>query len=189
MELSVSDTELSETEFGGCRGWSGRRGGTFLNPARDRCTDVARVFESPDHRCYMAETEGRRYWAVMREPGSSFLPRRFTAEGPCPFRDGLYQLMRNRIVLDAWRDSCGLDWCDFVVCVHPANQEVFRLPEPVAGSAHATEAFRAITTPDSLGVWDPRRLLTAISSAVPGTASWLAWMQAKSPAWERSITL
>ena len=78
------EVKLSEREFGACRGWTGMVDGVPLNPARDRCLDGRRVFESPDQHCFMAEREGRKYWSSMTMPGASLRAGSPRRSGPLP---------------------------------------------------------------------------------------------------------
>ena len=109
------EVKLSESEFGGCRGWNGIRETGPINPDRDRCLDARRVVESPETQCFMAEREGRRYWSLMGAVGASFDPDRLAEQDCCPFRHGLYQMMRNRVALDVFRSITEAEWTDFVV--------------------------------------------------------------------------
>ncbi len=111
------EVKLSESEFGGCRGWNGVGGTGPINPDRKRCLNARRVVESPDTECFMAEREGRRYWNLMGAVGTSFVPQRLAEQDRCPFRHGLYQMMRNRVALDVFRSITDAEWTDFVVCV------------------------------------------------------------------------
>jgi len=51
------EVKLSESEFGGCRGWNGVGGTGPINPDRKRCLNARRVVESPETQCFMAECE------------------------------------------------------------------------------------------------------------------------------------
>lgn len=173
------EVKLSESEFGGCRGWNGTRETEPINPHQERCLDARRVLESPEAECFMAEREGRRYWSLMGAVGASFDPDRLAQQDHCPFRHGLYQLMRNRVTLDVFRSITGAEWTDFVVCAHRANQAVARLPEPVAGESNAVAAFRNLLRPGSVLEWDASEVLEAIVAAEGGTEEWAGWMRDK----------
>jgi len=114
----------------------------------------------------------------MGADGTSFIPNRLAEQDRCPFRHGLYQMMRNRVALDVFRSITEADWTDFVVCVHPANQAVARLPEPVAGRSNSVAAFRSLLHPGSVLEWDALEVLEAIV-AEGGTPEWAGWMRDK----------
>jgi hypothetical protein len=173
------EVKLSEPEFGACRGWTGVRDGVPLNPARERCLDGPRVFESPDQQCFMAEREGRKYWSSMTLAGASFEPERLAEQSHCPFRHGLYQMMRNRVTLDVLRSITDAEWCDFAICVHPANADVRLLPEPVAGESKAVDAFRALLRPGGVLEWDACEVLDAIVGVEGASEEWADWMRGK----------
>ena len=112
--------------------------------------------------------------------GASFDPNRLAAQDRCPFRYGLYQMMRNRVTLDVLRSITDAEWCDFVVCVHPANEEVVRLPDPVAGELNAVDAFRTLLLrPGGLLEWDASDVLEAIHGIGGGSEEWAGWMRGK----------
>jgi hypothetical protein len=173
------EVKLSEREFGSCRGWTGVRDGVPINPSRERCLDGPRLFESPDQQCFLAEREGRKYWSLMTTVDTSFAPDRLTTQTCCPFRHGLYQMMRNRVALDMWRSINSAEWSDFVVCVHPANEDVLRLPEPVAGESKAVDAFRTLLRPGGVAEWDARKVLDAIVAVGGAREEWAPWMRGK----------
>lgn len=173
------EVKLSEKEFGTCRGWNGLRDGLLLNPANERCLDGRRVFESPGDQCFMAEREGRRYWSSMTMPGASFDRDRLAAQDRCPFRHGLYQMMRNRVTLDVLRSMSDAQWCEFVVCIHPSNDEVRRLAEPVGGSESAIEAFRSLLRSGGILEWDASGVVDALLDVGAADAGWAEWMRRK----------
>lgn len=97
----------------------------------------------------------------------------------CPFRHGLYQMMRNRVTLDALQERDGLAWCDFVACLHPGNQDARRLPEPVSDRVEALAAFRTLVQPGALLEWDARVVLEAITESGSAPSGWPEWMRCK----------
>jgi hypothetical protein len=173
------EVKLSESEFGGCRGWNGIRATVPINPDRERYLDTRRILESPEARCFMAEREGRRYWDLMGAVDASFDLDRIAEQDRCPFRHGLYQMMRNRVALDVFRSITEAEWTDFVVCVHPANEAVARLPEPVAGEFNAVAGFRSLLRPGRLLEWDASEVLKAIVAVEGGSEEWAGWMRGK----------
>ena len=172
------EVKLTEGEFGSCRGWNGRREKKHINPERDRCLDVASVLEAPEKQCFIAEREGRLYWTLMGAGDSSFNVSRLAQETHCPFRHGLYQMMRNRVALDVYQTVTGAEWTEFAVCVHPANKRVTLLPQPVAGETDAIEAFRKLLRPGGMQEWDASKVLDFVSTA-GGSAEWASWMASK----------
>ena len=94
-------------------------------------------------------------------------PPRFRFEGlagdaPCPFRHGLYQLMRNRVLADALIEETDAGWADFAVCIHPGNHQARRLAEAIGGKTDAVEAFRAIAGADAVVELDPMAVVEAV---------------------------
>ena len=87
--------------------------------------------------------------------------------------------MRNRVALDVFQSITEAEWTDFVVCVHPANQAVARLPEPVAGESDAVAAFRNLLRPGGVLEWDASEVLEAIVAAEGSTEEWACWMRGK----------
>jgi hypothetical protein len=173
------EVKLSETEFGCCRGYAGRRDGRPVNPQRDRCLSLRSVLESPETQCYMAEVEGRKYWGQLTSAGSSMQLDRIPEDNPCPFRHGLYQLMRNRVTLEAFQTAVGAEWCELVVCIHPSNATVTTLPEPVVGTDDALDAFRLLTNTGAIRRWDAADVLRAMTSDQTTHRDWANWMEGK----------
>jgi hypothetical protein len=124
----------------------------------------------------MAEREGRRYWEIMNRDDSSFMLRELPASSACPFRHGLYQIMRNRVLADCLRREKSAEWADVAVCIHPDNEAVLEQPEHVSGAPTVVEDFQTITSAQGLREWNPREVLDAI---VAGGApvGWIDWMK------------
>jgi hypothetical protein len=98
------EVKFTEISFGGCRGWNDDASRSpRSNPDRSRCLDLKRILAAPERHCWMAERERRTYWDIMRANGGSFSFRGLPASAPCPFRHGLYQVMRNRVLADCLR--------------------------------------------------------------------------------------
>jgi hypothetical protein len=88
---------------------------------------------------------GRRYWQIAREL-DIFNQDLLAESGPCAFRHGLYQLMRNQVqasAIEADADS-RVDRCDFAILLHPDNESVRQIPAPVAGENDAVKAFHRV---------------------------------------------
>src|SRR5437868_11569927 len=92
--------------------------------------------------CWMAETGNERhYWDFMLSAAPPFT---FTSVMACPFRQSLYQLMRNQVLaLGLVQNTCA-EWAEFGVCLHPGNTAVRQLSDDVCGHADALEAFNSI---------------------------------------------
>jgi hypothetical protein len=174
------EVKLSEATFGTCRGWTGRRAGAFINAAREGCLDVEKVIAAPTRHCFMARHEGRKYWFEMARADSAVAPGPLRAGQPCPFRHGLYQLMRNHVALDAARRTMGAAWAALGVCVHPLNRDAHVLPEPVGGTDDALDAFRSLLrSPARLRVWNPADVVVEVRACGAGGDDWVAWMRQK----------
>jgi hypothetical protein len=134
--LLLVEVKYMEDSFGQC-GTGRRRGGACDS-------EGASLAEDWWATCPL-KASGRRYFDLAQS-----LDVIKTAESAdslaCAFRFGLYQLMRNQVqaaAIEADPDS-GVDRCDFAVLLHPDNDVVRRLAEPVAGHDDALDAFRAI---------------------------------------------
>ncbi|MBI4889134.1 MAG: hypothetical protein HY821_00825 [Acidobacteria bacterium] len=174
MGYVLGEVKLTESEFGGCRGWFDERHPPSRNEERERCMDARRIARNPTGECYMARRFGRRYWEHVD------LARVSELAEPCPFREGLYQLMRNHALAKAAASEApGVDWARFVVCPHAGNGAVRRLASPVAGSRDALEALRMIGGEDAAEVWDPRQMVEEVARLEPKLAAWREWMMAR----------
>lgn len=173
------EVKLSEREFGVCRGWAAAHDQVPINPARERCLDGRAVREAPGRQCFMAEHEGRAYWDVMLRRDSSFELQVLGPQDRCPFRHGLYQLMRSRISLDVLRSVGSLAFCDFAVCLHPGNVDARRLPEAVLGEPGTLDAFRRLVRPGAVLEWDASVVLEAVVEAGAAPPGWADWMRSK----------
>jgi hypothetical protein len=166
------EVKFSEVSFGCCRGWKPKS----ANPDRTRCLDVSAILSSPDTKCWLAESEGRQYWEIMSRATSSIRKSAIQLEGACPFRNGLYQMMRNRVLADELVQRTGAAWADFAVCCHPANQSVLALPVPVASTLNTFEAFRSLSSSAAVLDWNAEQVLATISDNDKGLADWKSWM-------------
>ncbi len=173
------EVKLSENEFGGCRGANPKRPGRAGNPWPDRCLDVGEIMASPGDRCWIVETEGRRYWERMALETSSFLLNRIRTNAPCPFRHGLYQLMRNRVLADALVQETSAKWADVATCIHPENDEARQLTEAVCGDRDAGRAFLQITKAGSLLELDPVTVVAITQEQNSKQSGWADWMRAR----------
>jgi hypothetical protein len=168
------EVKYAETGFGCCRG------GEDLRKARDNgCLDLANVLCYPQKNCWLARTEGRTYWQLLSKPSSSVKIDAIAKLEACPFRCGLYQMMRNRLLADELRERTNARWADFAVCIHPENVEVRSLKGPVPRPSAAIEAFRGLSSADAVLDWDAKWILDAVLSTGPGLEGWGDWMRSR----------
>lgn len=177
------EVKLTETGFGSCRGWNGkhkvkdRKGSAgWLNPRRTRCENVTELIKSPKTNCWLVEKEGRTYWTALADPSSTLRMERVGHGNACPFRHGLYQLMRNRVLADELTRKLPGTWAEFAVCHHPDNDALSGLEEPVAGSSNALQAFRSLSSPDAVRDWNAREVVDLVGEADSKLADWRDWM-------------
>lgn len=166
------EVKLGEKTFGSCRG--AKTGGP--NPEPERCRNFASVLNAPKQRCWLAETQGRQYWELMLQPGSSFRFDGLSSDDACPFHGGLYQLMRSLVLAEALAGNTDADWADVGVCIHPLNRDVLALAEPIAGEGDILPAFRLITAA-RIHELDPRLVLGAAVESDPSLEGWADWMR------------
>ncbi len=173
------EVKFTETKFGECRGakppTAERRG----NPDRSRCLDLRAILENPSNQCWLVEIEGRKYWEIMKSPTSSFGLDRVALPSPCPFRHGLYQLMRNRALADAIVANTAADWADVAVCLHPDNRSCRGLPEPVGGNDDVITAFNSIVPDDPVQIVDPGAFVQAVADEGATWTRWAATMRSR----------
>lgn len=173
----VVEVKYTETSFGCCRGWNATVNGSHINPKRDRCRDVSAVVADPDRNCWLTEVKGRRYWEILSRPDSSIRMEAIRNVGACPFRYGLYQMMRNRVLADELATHTRPSWADFVVCHHPDNKAVFDLKEAVSSHTNAVTAFISLSSDEAVRVWDAAHTLETIRSTdAISLAEWHNWM-------------
>jgi hypothetical protein len=154
------EVKYTEDEFGTCRG--GRTG----DPG---CSEVAQLARDPE-KCWLAQNEGRKYWSLMTQPGSSFRFPQTTAT-PCPFRDDLYQLMRNRVLADAMRHAAGLHWADTAICIHPGNTHLKTRLLGDAGNRGFRDDFVALSHAE-LRLLEPSTIADALAASSSTLAPW-----------------
>jgi hypothetical protein len=173
------EVKYSESSFGCCRGWGSKTDNAARNPNRSRCLNTTEITLNPQANCWRAEAEGRRYWELMSASGSSLQISAIRAAGICPFRHGLYQMMRNRVLADELARHAGPAWADFALCRHPANDAVVFLDKPVFSLRNAIRAFRFISSDEAVCDWDAQQLVEIISSTDDVLKNWEAWMMAR----------
>jgi hypothetical protein len=164
------EVKYTETGFGTCRGRSDDDGAPAANPKRDQCLDVAQILRTSEQTCWLARTEGRRYWDLMAQTGSAIRTEALT--GPCPFRRGLYQLMRNRVLADELRRQTGAAWSEFAVCRHPKNLKLIAMKGDGGETVDPIAAFRAVSSGEAIRDWPADALLDAVCQAWPTRSPW-----------------
>jgi hypothetical protein len=169
------EVKFTEAKFSGCRGWKKSKSGE-RRKLDSQCLDLLGIIRDPSHRCWMVEHEGRRYWELMSAENSSIQLQHLPAGTPCPFRHGLYQIMRNRVLADCMRRELLAEWADVAVCIHPDNKGVRQEREQVAGSSKTVEQFQAIASPRALRDWNVCELLDS-TVAAGASVEWGDWMK------------
>ena len=172
---ALVEVKFSKSSFGSCRGWKPKT----ENPDRELCRDVLSILSAPQTNCWLAKSEGRKYWDIMKRPNSSVLESALRRAGPCPFRYGLYQLMRNRVLADLLLEYTGADWADFAVCVHPANQTVLGMRESISSTTDVFEAFRSLSSSGAVLDWNARQVLATIAGIDDSLGDWERWMSVR----------
>lgn len=173
------EVKFTEASFGCCRGWKTKERTTSPNPDRSRCLDARAIISAPQANCWLVEVEDRGYWKIISEPYSSIREEAIRAAGPCPFRNGLYQMMRNRVLADELVHRTGAGWADFAVCRHPANHSVIDLDEPVSSYRDAIGAFRSLSSYDAVSEWDAEKIVGIIGSTDDRLDDWETWMRGR----------
>lgn len=128
-------------------------------------------------QCWLAETEGRRYWEIMLNDNERFSFDAVGSDDGCPFQNGLYQPMRNTVLAASLMDRGGAVWADVSVCVHPENHGVRRLRKPVCGSLEVIEAFNCLAPGTQIAEIDASTVVNEASRARPGLRLWASWMR------------
>jgi hypothetical protein len=169
------EVKFTEDEFGSCRGAVPPKPGKDGNLDSSRCLNFQAVFKSPKTMCWMAEPgNGRHYWDFML---SAATPFKFASVIACPFRQSLYQLMRNQVLALALVQNTSAEWAEFGVCLHPGNEEVRQLSDAVLGHTDALDAFSAIL-PDKAKTIEisPSKIIELGRRNDPSLSQWADWM-------------
>ena len=137
------------------------------------------MVSDPEAQCWLVEEEGRLYWELMTAEGSPFDFSKLPPGAACPFRGGLYQLMRNRVLAQALVTETSAKWAELGVCIHPGNDRVRRLRHPVAQKEDALEAYRALLPNDPLREVAPRGVVEAAERSDPSLETWASWVRTR----------
>jgi hypothetical protein len=173
------EVKLGEATFGTCRGSTSIDKSGRGNPHPGRCRDLAAILATPDETCWLAATEGRRYWAYMMSPETPFDFSAMDAGASCPFAGGLYQPMRNRVLADALVAETDAIWADCAVTVHPDNDVAHILGEEVVGETDAVAAFRRLVGSKGVCVIGPTDFLNAVCGSDVGLSDWAEWVRGR----------
>jgi len=172
------EVKYKEPEFGSCRGAVPLTPGKPGNPDSSRCLNLQSVLANPKQMCWMAEPgNGRHYWDFMLSAATPFT---FTSAVACPFRQSLYQLMRNQVLAFALVQNISADWAEFGVCLHPGNTRVRQLSDAVLGHTDALEAFNAIL-PNKTKIIEilPSTIIELARENDPALSEWADWMRSR----------
>jgi hypothetical protein len=170
------EVKFTETSFGCCRGWDDAPDRPIPNPDRSRGLNVSAILSDPQANCWLAQVEGRQYWKLLTVAESSIREDAIQMAGTCPFRHGLYQMMRNRVLADELARRTGGVWGEFAVCRHPGNQALLVLKEPVTSIQDAIGAFRSLSSDDAVLDWDAEKIMRIVSSTDTRLKDWEKWM-------------
>ncbi len=172
------EVKFTEPEFGSCRGAAPAKQGEPGNSDSSRCLNLQAVLKNPKSMCWMAEADnGRHYWGFMLSAATPFT---FTSAKACPFRQSLYQLMRNQVLAIALVQNTSADWAEFGACLHSGNKEVRQLTDAVAGHTDALKAFNAIL-PDGTKIVEifPAKIIELARGNDPALSEWSDWMRSR----------
>lgn len=170
------EVKFTESEFGKCRGARLQTPKREGNPNPSRCNRLQDIVADPARVCWLAEAKGRRYWELIKQGSCSISSGSLPRSGPCPFKGGQYQLMRNRLLADTWVATEQAAWADVAVCAHPENDRVRNLDEPVNGLDDIIAAFDSITPATRLVVISPVEVVHGIVEAKDTWAGWGQYM-------------
>lgn len=70
------------------------------------------------------------------------------------------------------------EWADVAVCIHPDNDRVYQLNDPVAGEVHALRAFNALLPVQTgqIRELDPLQIIQTVRSIDSSLSEWFDWM-------------
>jgi hypothetical protein len=158
------EVKLSEA-FGTCRGFKDQK-----KTHRDSspCLDARSVLANPEANCWMVSEEKRRYWEIMKSTEPTLTFESPAPQAACPFRHGLYQLMRNKVLAEALLKQGGAKWAYFGVCAHPRND---------SGSTEVIQKFRVLFGNGGLLSIDPSMLISTVTTSDRRLDPWADYMR------------
>ncbi len=175
----VVEVKLTESGFGSCRGPNGRDKDGKGNPHPERCREGVAAVAHPQKLCWLAASEGRQYWNIITQSPNQFDFSCLSDDDACPFRDGLYQLLRNYALARALVAKTDATWAFITACVHPKNSDVYHLEEEVAGHRDAIAAFRQLAGNNACRVLNPQLVVSLSEREYPELMNWAQWMRAR----------
>ena len=176
--FALVEVKLAETGFGTCRGAKPTDKNGSGNPGSNRCKDIGQVRHSPETQCWMVTKHGRRYWEWLADTEWFELDHVPYIDG-CPFRDGVYQLMRKAVLARALMVEAGAEWAEVAVCVHAGNHAAHQLKYPVAGAIDAVDAARSIAPKAGFQPLSPSAIVSAIEASDASYSEWARWMRSR----------
>jgi len=173
------EVKFTEPDFGPCRGFKPPTAKRRGNRDRSRCLDLGAILDDPSKQCWLTEKHKRRYWEVMQSPTSSFGLDQVEMPSPCPFRHGLYQLMRNRALADVIVANTEAEWADVAVSLHPKNSVCRVLSDPVGGYDDVINAFNSVVATVPVQTINPGAVVQAIADESTAWFRWAATMRSR----------
>jgi hypothetical protein len=129
--LTLVEWKYTETSFGKCGGYT-----SHGNSDRWRCRELDVSSIAPKKDCYLHQgdrpTNRRHYWEHMEEAGIHYSV--FEKPG-CPFRNPLYQLMRQQL-LAHWLETKTDNTVHVAVACFKDNEELMRPPSYLEHLGH-----------------------------------------------------
>jgi hypothetical protein len=173
------EVKLTESGFGSCRGPEGLNRLGKGNPHPERCQNGQSVCSRPHELCWLSFSEGRRYWEIVSSQRPEFAFSDLGADDACPFNGGLYQLLRNYSLGRALVEKTSARWAAFATCIHPKNQDVYRLKVPVSHHTSALTAFRHLAGAKACLTLDPQFVVEISELECPELLGWAKWMRSR----------
>lgn len=140
--IILIEVKLTEGGFTSCGGAESR-----ANRRPDVCASAWRFLDAPN-ACYLRRpwraSRDRRYWEIF-EAAHGSVPAAFphVGDGPCPFRGGAQQMMRNHALALGLVQAGLADWWAFGLVHHDRNPDVPPAWDAyVEGAADRSHLFR-----------------------------------------------
>lgn len=167
--LLLVEVKYTESGFGECKK-GGDTGGACDS-------DGPGIVASGGALCPLSGDPHRRtYWEWLNRLGV-FRSEALAVPGPCPFRHGGYQLMRNQ-TLAAVLEQGGYDRVDFAVLLHDGNVDIRRSAALIGGVSDPVEGWRSLLAdPSRFHCFSAREWVDAASD--PALGAWRESMLAR----------